>query len=172
MRATSTIESGFGAGLVAGGYVLNNELTDFTFLPSAGGLAVANRVQPGKRPRSSMSPSIVYDARGRVVLAVGAAGGPTIPAQVAKAIMAVLDWHLPVAEAIALPLPYASDDLLIAEAGEQGARLAALLPALQALGHRTASFPMPLKANGIERLPSGRWRGGADVRSEGVALGL
>ncbi len=169
---TSTVEGPFGSGLVAGGYILNNELTDFTFLPTAGGVDVANRVQPGKRPRSSMSPTIVYDARGRVVLAIGAAGGQTIPAQVAKAIIGVLDWHLPVAAAIALPLAYASDDLLIAEAVPQGAPLAAMLPALQALGHRTASVPMPLKANGIERLPSGKWRGGADVRSEGVALGL
>ena len=169
---TSTVEGGFGSSLVAGGYILNNELTDFSFLPNAGGVPVANRVQGGKRPRSSMSPAIVYDARGRVVLAIGAAGGQTIPAQVAKAIIGVLDWQLPVGDAIALPLPYASDDLLIAEAGPQGARLTKLLPALTALGHRVASYPLPLKANGIERLPQNGWRGGADPRSEGVALGL
>ena len=169
---TSTVEGIFGSSLVAGGYVLNNELTDFSFLPSAGGAPVANRVQPGKRPRSSMSPAIVYDARGRVVLAVGAAGGQTIPAQVAKAIIGVLDWKLSIGDAIALPFAYASDDLLIVEAGPQGAPLAALLPELVRLGHRTATYALPLKANGIERLPGGGWRGGADPRTEGVALGV
>ncbi len=167
---TSTVEGGFGSSLVAGGYVLNNELTDFSFDPGARGQKVANRVQPGKRPRSSMSPTLVYDARGRVVLSIGAAGGQTIPAQVAKAIIGVLDWKLSIGDAIALPLAYASDDLLVAEAGAPA--LAAMIPALETLGHRTASYPMPLKANGIERLPSGGWRGGADPRSEGVALGL
>ena len=167
---TSTVEGGFGSSLVAGGYVLNNELTDFSFEPSAGGAKVANRVQPGKRPRSSMSPTLVYDAKGRVVLSIGAAGGQTIPAQVAKAIVGVLDWKLSVGDAIALPLPYASDDLLVAEAGAPS--LAAMIPALEKLGHRTASYPLPLKANGIERLPGGGWRGGVDPRSEGVALGL
>ena len=168
---TSTVEGPFGSGLIAGGYILNNELTDFSFLPSAGGTLLANRVQGGKRPRSSMSPSIVYDARGRVVLAIGAAGGQTIPAQVAKAIIAVLDWKLPVGEAIALPLVYASDDLLIAEDGPQGIALTAMIPALEALGHRTARSALPLKANGIERIGAG-WRGGVDPRSEGVAAGL
>ena len=169
---TSTVEGGFGSSLVAGGYILNNELTDFDFVPeTAGGAPVANRVQGGKRPRSSMSPSIVYDSRGRVVLAVGAAGGQTIPAQVAKAIIGVLDWHLSIGDAIALPLAYASGDLVVVEDSPQGARLGALVPGLQALGHRTQKTGLPLKANGIERVPGG-WRGGADPRSEGVALGL
>ena len=95
---TSTVEGPFGSALVAGGMILNNELTDFSFEPEAGGVPVANRVQGGKRPRSSMSPTLVYDARGKVVLAIGAAGGMTIPAQVAKAIVAVLDWQLPVGQ--------------------------------------------------------------------------
>ncbi len=168
---TSTVEGAFGSSLVAGGFVLNNELTDFSFEPEAGGAPVANRVEGGKRPRSSMSPCIVYDSKGRVVLAVGAAGGMTIPAQVAKAIIGVLDWKLPVQEAIALPVLFVAGDLVIAEAGPQGAPLARLLPDLQKLGHRTGVYPLPLKANGIERVPGG-WRGGADPRSEGVALGL
>ena len=91
---TSTVEGSFGSSLVAGGYVLNNELTDFDFVPTVAGAKVANRVEGGKRPRSSMSPAIVYDRAGKVVMVVGAAGGPTIPAQVAKAIVGVLDWHL------------------------------------------------------------------------------
>ena len=92
---TSTIESSFGSGLMVNGYYLNNELTDFSFVPEKDGCPVANRVEGGKRPRSSMSPTIVYGPDGRVVLAVGAAGGSTIPAQVAKAIIGVLDFHLP-----------------------------------------------------------------------------
>lgn len=173
---TSTVEGGFGSGLVSGGFVLNNELTDFAFVPTAGGAPVANRVEAGKRPLSSMSPTLVYDRDGRVVLAIGAAGGPTIPAQVAKAIIGVLDWQLPVQDAIALPVIMVFGDLVLVESGPQGERLAAMLPALKALGHaRTAVTALPYKANGIERVGSGAklsWRGGADPRSEGVALGL
>ncbi len=165
---TSTVEGAFGSSLVVGGYVLNNELTDFDFVPEVAGAKVANRVEGGKRPRSSMSPSIVYGPDGRVVLVVGAAGGPTIPAQVAKAIVGVLDWHLSIQDAIALPLIFTNDDLLVLE---KGPFLAAMEPALKAMGHQTVQYPLGLKANGIERIPGG-WRGGADPRSEGVALGL
>ena len=165
---TSTVEGSFGSSLVANGYVLNNELTDFDFVPDVAGTKVANRVEGGKRPRSSMSPAIVYDARGRVVMVVGAAGGPTIPAQVAKAIVGVVDWHLPIADAIGLPLVFTNDDTLILE---KGPFFAAMEPALKAMGHTTVQYPLGLKANGIERVPGG-WRGGADPRSEGVALGL
>jgi gamma-glutamyltranspeptidase / glutathione hydrolase len=172
---TSTVEGAFGSSLVAGGMVLNNELTDFSFEPSANGAPVANRVEGGKRPRSSMSPSIVYDATGRAILAIGAAGGMTIPAQVAKAIVGVLDWRLPVGDAIALPQIYVNDDLVVVEAGPQGERLAAMVPALQKLGHKVVAFPLPLKANGIERVGPGKtgiWRGGVDPRSEGFATGF
>jgi gamma-glutamyltranspeptidase/glutathione hydrolase len=168
---TSTVEGSFGSSLVAGGMVLNNELTDFSFEPSEKGALVANRVQGGKRPRSSMAPSIVYDASGTPILAIGAAGGMTIPAQVAKAIVGVLDWKLAVGDAIALPQIYVNDDLVVVEAGPQGERLVAMIPALQKLGHKVVSFPLPLKANGIERVGSG-WRGGVDPRSEGVAAGF
>ncbi len=167
---TSTVEGSFGSSLVAGGMVLNNELTDFSFEPTAGGAPVANRVEGGKRPRSSMSPSIVYDKKGRAVLAIGAAGGMTIPAQVAKVIIGVLDFKLPVADAIALPTIYVSDDLVILEKGPQGEKLVAMQPALEKLGHRTVAAPLPLKANGLERTAGG-WRGGADPRSEGNSAG-
>ena len=168
---TSTVEGGFGSSLVAGGMVLNNELTDFSFEPALNGAPVANRVQGNKRPRSSMSPTIVYDSRGKPLLAIGAAGGMTIPAQVAKAIIGVLDFGLPVQDAIALPQIYVSDDLVIIEKSDQGAPLQAMIPALEKLGHRTASYPLPLKANGLERTATG-WRGGADPRSEGTAAGF
>ena len=103
---TSTIESIFGSGLMVNGYYLNNELTDFNIVPAVNGVPVANRVEAGKRPRSSMSPTIVFAPDGRVRLAVGAAGGATIIAQVAKAIIAVVDWRLSAQAAIALPVLY------------------------------------------------------------------
>jgi gamma-glutamyltranspeptidase/glutathione hydrolase len=169
---TSTVEGSFGSGLISGGFVLNNELTDFDFVPVVDGVPVANRVQPGKRPRSSMTPTIVYDAKGHVLLSVGAAGGPTIPAQVAKSIIAVIDWKKPVQDAIALPVMMVFGDRLIVESSPQGAPLAAMIPALKALGHSEITVTaLPYKANGIERVTGG-WRGGADPRSEGVALGL
>ena len=165
---TSTVERPFGSGLLAGGFVLNNELTDFNFTPVKDGASTANRVEPGKRPRSSMSPTIVYDRRGKVVLAIGAAGGSTIIAQVSKAIIGVVDFKLPVDQAIALPQVYAMGDRF---AVEKGSTLEAMIPAFTALGHKPTSAALPLKANGVERTPGG-WRGGADPRSEGVAAGL
>jgi len=165
---TSTIESSFGSGLMVNGYYLNNELTDFSFVPEKDGCPVAHRVAGGKRPRSSMSPTIIYGPDGHVVLAVGAAGGSTIPAQVVKTIVAVLDFHLPAQQAIALPMIYAPGDTLFVESGSF---LEAMIPQLQALGHTSVRTlpPGTFKANAIEWL-SGRWVGGADPRSEGVAL--
>jgi gamma-glutamyltranspeptidase/glutathione hydrolase len=165
---TSTIESSFGSGLMVNGYYLNNELTDFSFVPAKNGCPVANRVEGGKRPRSSMSPTIVYGPDGHVLLAVGAAGGSTIPAQVIKTIVGVLDFHLPAQQAIALPMIYSPADTVYVESGTF---LEGMIPQLKALGHpevRTLP-PGTFKANAIEWL-DGRWAGGADPRSEGVAL--
>jgi gamma-glutamyltranspeptidase/glutathione hydrolase len=165
---TSTIESSFGSGLMVNGYYLNNELTDFSFLPQKDGCPVANRVEGGKRPRSSMSPTIVYGRDGRVVLAVGAAGGSTIPAQVVKTIIGVLDFHLTAQQAIALPMIYSPGDTLFVESGTF---LQGMIPQLKALGHADVKLlpPGTFKANAIERL-NGRWVGGADPRSEGAAV--
>ncbi len=165
---TSTIESSFGSGLMVNGYYLNNELTDFSFIPEKDNCPLANRVEGGKRPRSSMSPTIVYGKDGHVVLAVGAAGGSTIPAQVIKTIIGVLDFHLTPQEAIALPMIYAPSDTVYVEAGTP---LEAMIPRLRALGHEDVKT-LPhgtFKANAIEWV-NGRWIGGADPRSEGVAL--
>jgi gamma-glutamyltranspeptidase/glutathione hydrolase len=165
---TSTIESSFGSGLMVNGYYLNNELTDFSFEPVKDGCPVANRVEGGKRPRSSMSPTIVYGPDGHVLLAVGAAGGSTIPAQVAKAIIGVLDFHLSAQEALALPVIVApgGDTVYL----ESGTFLAAMAPQLQALGHSIDYRPPgTFKANAIE-LVDGRWVGAADPRSEGAAV--
>jgi gamma-glutamyltranspeptidase/glutathione hydrolase len=165
---TSTIESAFGSGLMVNGFYLNNELTDFSFVPDEKGCPVANRVEGGKRPRSSMSPTIVYGPDGHVRLAVGAAGGSTIPAQVAKTIIGLLDFHLTAQQAIALPM-------IVAPAGdtiylERGTFLEAMTPQLAAMGHKIAYRPpSTFKANAIEWV-NGRWAGAADPRSEGAAL--
>jgi gamma-glutamyltranspeptidase/glutathione hydrolase len=166
---TSTVEGSYGSGIMVGGYYLNNELTDFSFAPAGpDGRPVANRVEGGKRPRSSMAPTLVYDADGRLVLALGAAGGSTIPVQVAKALIGVLDFRLPLGEAIALPMLFAPGDAISVEPGTP---LEAMIPQLQALGHRQVSARrLPLKANGAERTAAG-WIGAADPRSEGVAVG-
>jgi gamma-glutamyltranspeptidase/glutathione hydrolase len=164
---TSTIESSFGSGLMVNGYYLNNELTDFSFAPEKNGCPIANRVEGGKRPRSSMSPTIVYGADGHVRLAVGAAGGSTIPAQVAKTIIGVLDFHLTAQQAIALPMIYAPSDTVRVESGTF---LEGMAPQLRAIGHEVALVPPgTFKANAIE-WSNGRWAGGADPRSEGVAV--
>lgn len=164
---TSTIEGPFGSGLMVGGYYLNNELTDFSFTPQADGKPVANRVEGGKRPRSSMAPTLVYDRDGKLVLAIGAAGGATIPVQVAKALIGWIDWNLPVRDAIALPMLYAPGDTLMIEPGSS---LEAMIPALNALGHaQVIGRDLPLKANAIERRGDG-WAGAADPRSEGAAV--
>ena len=165
---TSTIESAFGSGLMVNGYYLNNELTDFSLEPEKEGLPVANRVEGGKRPRSSMSPTIVWGPDGKVRLAVGAAGGSTIIAQVAKAIIGVIDWKLSAQEAIALPAIFAPGGNKVYL--ERGTFLEGMAPQLQALGH-TIDYrpPITFKANAIERV-DGRWVGAADPRSEGAAI--
>lgn len=165
---TSTIESAFGSGLMVGGYYLNNELTDFDMDPVVDGRQVANRVGAGKRPRSSMSPALVFAPDGRLRLVVGAAGGATIPAQVLRVIIGVIDWDLPVQDALALPVLFAPGTPTIFV--EQGSWLESMLPALKALGHGDAQpRALPLKANAIE-LRGSQPRGGADPRSEGRAI--
>ena len=169
LRETSTIESGFGSGLMVNGYYLNNELTDFSLVPDEERLPVANRVEGGKRPRSSMSPTIVYGPDGHVRLAVGAAGGATIIAQVAKAIIGVIDWKLSAQDALAL-----ADHLRARRTpstSSAGTFLEAMTPALQALGHAQVDYRAPpgFKANAIEFV-GGRWVGAADPRSEGAAV--
>jgi gamma-glutamyltranspeptidase/glutathione hydrolase len=153
---------------MVGGYYLNNELTDFNIVPDKDGKPTANRVEAGKRPRSSMSPTLIYGPDGKLRLAIGAAGGVTIPAQVAKAIIGVLDWDLSAREAIALPVIFApGGDVVFVE---QGTTLEAMIPALQQLGHAQVLARSPsFKANAIERVGN-RWRGAADPRSEGAAV--
>ena len=165
-QVTTTIESSFGSGLSVDGVLLNNELTDFDIVPEANGYLVANRVEGGKRPRSSMAPTIVYGPDGKVRIAIGAAGGSTIIAQVAKALIGVIDWKLSAQDAVALGLLYAPGPVATAEKGTQ---LDAMIPALEALGERLQSGPLGLKANAVERV-GGQWDGAADPRSEGAVM--
>ncbi|EJL20945.1 gamma-glutamyltransferase [Novosphingobium sp. AP12] len=163
---TNTIESAFGSGIMVGGFYLNNELTDFSFVPEKDGAIVANRVQGGKRPRSSMAPTLVYGPDGKLLFVVGAAGGATIPVQVTRALIGVLDWKLPVDKALALPVLYSPADTVNVE---KGSKLEAMIPALTALGHAVKVAEMPLKTNAV-MVVDGHLVGDGDPRSEGVAV--
>ncbi len=165
---TSTVEGPYGSGLMVSGYYLNNELTDFSMAPSVAGRMVANRVEAGKRPLSSMAPTLAYSPDGKLRLVIGAAGGRTIPAQVIKALVGVIDWGLSAQDAVALPQIYQPGGRTVII--EQGSALEAMIPALKALGHdeiRTSG--LPLKANALEVL-QGKITGAADPRSEGRAV--
>ena len=163
---TSTIEGPFGSQLVANGYFLNNELTDFTFAPVKDGAPVANAVAPGKRPLSSMSPTIVYDKKGRVVLAVGSAGGKRIIMHVMKTLVGYMDFGLTAQDAIALPNIYFGGSAVLVE---KGTKLGAMQSELATLGQTVVVSDLGSKLNAIERTPTG-WRGAADPRGPGNAL--
>ncbi len=164
---TSTIEGAFGSGLMIDGFYLNNELTDFSFIPERDGRPVANRVEGSKRPRSSMSPTLVYGPDGKLILAIGAAGGGTIPVQVARALIGFIDWSLPVEEALALPVLYSPGDVVIVE---EGSSLESMIPALKELGHdRIMARSLPIKTNAIA-IDGNALSGAADPRSEGRAV--
>jgi gamma-glutamyltranspeptidase / glutathione hydrolase len=164
---TSSIEAPFGSRMISSGFLLNNQLTDFTFAPATEGRAHPNAVAAGKRPRSSMAPVIVLDAAGETRLVIGARGGPRIIGYVLKVLVGVLDWDLGIQEAIALPnfAPLAGRLEL-----ERGTGLAERRDAFEARGHRVRQLAMPSGLHGIEAVSTG-WRGGADPRLEGIARG-
>ena len=167
LSMTTTIESAFGSRLMVHGFLLNNQLTDFSFKPDDEGTPVANRIEAGKRPRSSMAPTLVFDGSGRVVMALGSPGGSRIIGYVAKTLIAVLDWKRDMGDAVGLPHfvnRNGATDL------EDGTPLAALKPALEALGHRVNLRSLNSGLHGIMATPEGLI-GGADPRREGVALG-
>ena len=163
---TTTIEGPMGSQLVAGGMFLNNELTDFNLVPVVEGRPVPNRLEPGKRPLSSMSPTIVYAPDGEPWMAVGSGGGKTIIMHSLKTIVAMIDWKLPAAEAIRLPNLYFNGAALVVE---RNGLLEALIPDLARLGETVTAGDIPSKLMVIERTPKG-WIGAADPRTPGVAL--
>ncbi len=170
---TTTIENQFGARIMVRGFLLNNELTDFSFAPSADGRPIANRVQPGKRPMSSMAPTLVFDrATNELVASIGSMGGPFIIGHVAKTLVGIMDWQLDIQQAISLP----NFDSLNGPTDLEAGRFSrAAIAQLEQRGHEVRQFSMPSGTQGIVRvrLPDGRpgWAGGADPRREGVALG-
>ena len=164
---TSSIESAFGARHMVRGFLLNNELTDFSFRPEAGGRPVANRVEPGKRPRSSMAPVIVLDQDGRFLLALGSPGGSRIIGYVARALIAALDWQLDPSAVAGLPHVVNRNG---ATDIEFGSALQVVAPALRAKGHDLRFREMTSGIHAVAVTPRGL-EGGADPRREGVALG-
>jgi gamma-glutamyltranspeptidase/glutathione hydrolase len=164
---TTTIEAAFGARLMVRGLLLNNELTDFSFLPVVDGKPVANAIAPGKRPRSSMTPTIAFSADGQPMLAVGSAGGPTIIGAVLKTVIGVVDWNLSIQQAIDLPLALNFNGPTLLETNRFDAAFAA---SLVALGHETRFIAIPSGLHGLKRVPEG-WQGGADPRRDGIAVG-
>lgn len=165
---TTTVEAGFGNNrMTEGGFLLNNQLTDFAFVPvDADGRAHPNAVQAGKRPRSSMSPTIVLDADGDFVLATGSPGGNSIIAYTAKTLVAMLDWDMSAQEAAALPNVVARGDVVSIESGFDPA----ILEGLRVLGHRIRGEQGENSGIHIIRLlEDGSLDGGADPRREGVA---
>ncbi|MBS0319769.1 MAG: gamma-glutamyltransferase [Proteobacteria bacterium] len=165
---TTTIEDQFGSRLMtAGGFLLNNELTDFSFVPERDGKPVPNRVEPGKRPRSAMAPTIVYGQDGRVLLLLGSPGGSAIINYVAKTLVAIVDWHLDPQAAIALGNFGSRNGPLELE---RGTAVAGLASRLTAMGHAVVVNEQTSGVQAIMRVSNG-WVGGADPRREGTVRG-
>ena len=164
---TTTVESAFGSRVLVHGFLLNNQLTDFSFVPEEDGRPLANRVEAGKRPRSSMAPSFVFTPGGALWMSLGSPGGSAIINYVAKTLVGVIDWKLPLQAAIAAPnMGSRNRDTEI----ERGTVLENLAAALRAMGHPVAAVDLVSGVHGIVRTPRGL-EGGADPRREGVALG-
>jgi gamma-glutamyltranspeptidase/glutathione hydrolase len=164
---TTTVESIFGSGRTAAGFVLNNQLTDFSFVPTEGGEPVANAVRGGKRPRSSMAPAIVLDRTGEFVAAVGSPGGSAIIDYNAKVLVGLLAWRLPLKQAIELPNLIARGDTFN---GEIASFPPALLAGLRERGIELKSGHAENSGlHGVVRLADGTYVGAADSRREGVA---
>ena len=165
---TTTIEDQFGSRLMTeGGFLLNNELTDFSFVPTDDGKPVANRVEPGKRPRSSMAPTIAYDRNGRVAIVTGSPGGSAIINYVVKTLVAIVDWRMDPQAATALPNFGSRNGPTELE---KDTAVAALEPKLSALGHAVRVIDQTSGVQAIVRTPRG-FVGGADPRREGTVRG-
>ncbi len=168
---TTTVESVFGSGRMAAGFFLNNQLTDFSFSPTrADGAPAANAAAAGKRPRSSMSPILILDREGRLVGALGSPGGPSILAYNARALIAVLEWGLPVQTAFNLPNLVARGDGFGADTERFSEALRAGLTARGVTLRPNDSETSGLHGGVWRQGPEGwAWDGGADDRREGVA---
>jgi len=172
LAMTSTIENGFGARQMVGGFLLNNQLTDFSSVPSDKDGPIANRVEGGKRPRSSMAPTLVFEkSSGKLVMALGSPGGSAIINYVAKTLVGTMDWRLNVQEAISLPNIGSRNGPTELELGRVSPELIA---ALKARGHAVVVEEQTSGLHGIMRMSihgEDVWFGGADPRREGIAAG-
>ncbi len=164
---TSSIEQAFGSRLMVRGFLLNQQLTDFSFRPERDGRPIANRVQSGKRPRSSMSPTLVLDGEGKLVMTLGSPGGPLIITYVLQTLVAVLDWGFDMQAAISLPRHSNWRGFI---ALEEDSPLAALEAPLKAMGHEVKVKTYHSNLQGVAVTPTGLV-GGSDPRGEGVARG-
>ncbi len=165
---TTTIESAFGARLMVRGFLLNNELTDFSFRPEDdAGRPIANRVEPGKRPRSSMAPTLVFAESGALELVLGSPGGSRIIPYVVKGIVGAIDWRLDAQAVADLPNFGSRNGPFEIEEGHEGS---AFIPRLEQRGHTIRVGAMTSGLNIIKVKPNGTLEGGSDPRREGVAL--
>lgn len=165
---TSSIDYAFGNHRFVRGFLLNNQLTDFSFRREEGDTRlVANRVQGGKRPRSSMAPTIVLDSEGRLVLLVGSPGGHSIINYVARVIVATLDWGMGLQDAVDAPHFGSRNGPTELESGTTAEDLRSRL---RVLGHETRATPMTSGVHAIQRVGD-QWIGAADPRREGIARG-
>nr|WP_218171876.1 gamma-glutamyltransferase [Pseudomonas yamanorum] len=170
---TTTVESAFGSHVMVQGFLLNNQMTDFSFIPEENGQPVANRIEPGKRPRSSMAPTLVFDRQsGELVATVGSPGGSQIIEYVSKSLVAMLDWNLDPQAAVGLPNFGSRNGPTELEAGLFSAPLK---QALKDKGHALSEIDMTSGAQAIVRVRDAQGKvsliGGADPRREGEALG-
>ena len=166
LSLTSSIENAFGSRLMINGFLLNNQLTDFSFKSSVNGVPIANRVEGGKRPRSSMAPTIVLEDRSPI-LVIGSPGGSRIIPYVSNTIVAILDWGLDAQEAVSQP--HAVNRFGVYEI-EEDTSLIGLKKMLQRLGYETKERPLNSGLNVILR-KDGKLYGGSDPRREGIAIG-
>lgn len=170
---TTTVEAAFGSHLMVQGFLLNNQMTDFSFIPEENGQPVANRIEPGKRPRSAMAPTLVFDRNsGELLATVGSPGGSQIIEYVSKSLVAMLDWKLDPQAAISLPNFGSRND---ATELETGLFSPALKQALKDRGHALSEIDMTSGIQAIVRMRDAQGKvslsGGADPRREGKAVG-
>jgi len=167
VAVTSSIEQQFGNRTMVRGFLLNNQLTDFAWFAEQGGVPVANRAAGGKRPRSSMAPTLVFDRERRLAMIAGSPGGQTIINYVARTVVALLDWKLPPQDALAMPNFGSRNGPTEVERGPAGDAIAR---GLEALGHEVRRPDMTSGVHLIVRGADG-WIGAADPRREGLAVG-
>jgi gamma-glutamyltranspeptidase/glutathione hydrolase len=165
---TSSIEYFFGSALMVDGFLLNNQVTDFSFLPEIDGKPVANAIEPNKQPRSSMTPTFIFDQNDKLLMVVGSPGGPRIIQYALRTILDCLDWKFDVQKAISMPNYVVLNDVVELE---KNTAITKLKPSLQAMGHQVLIKELTSGIHAIIVNDNGL-KGGADPRRDGVAVGL